>query len=301
MGMAPHENSGRPTILQDLFVDRQHVNTGVFSMCLAEWGGKLSVGGYEPQYHNNGTEVQWIPLLHSGYYSVDPMSLEIGSLPIVVGDANFGSSLVDSGTTFSYFPTLVFNRLNQALAAACGDGACGARREGDDCWRLEKYATDPRNFPDLWMTFQGGVRVRWPPQAYMFRRVDPSLWCQAFADNGPELNTVLGVSWMLHKDVIFDLKRSLLGVAEAVCPEYRRAASEEDGVEVMTSEFAGTGGRPVAFTALLVVGIVSSLLVAVGVLGWLALTNCGTKIWSTDSDDDSPSENFFSGRSPSGE
>merc|ERR550525_343600 len=85
---------------------------------------------------------------------------------------------------------------------------------------------DPGHFPNLSLAFSNNVVVRWPRHAYLFRRGEPSLWCHAFADNGVEPDTVLGVSWMLHKDIIFDLERSRLGVAEARCPEHRKLPGE---------------------------------------------------------------------------
>lgn len=283
MGIAPHQNSGRPTILQDLFGDKQHVNTGIFSICLAEWGGLLTVGGYSPENHVNGTQVQWIPLVHSGYYSVTPIALELGGVPLVSGRENFGTSLVDSGTTFTYFPTQVFNRLTASLIAACTSGSgCGAHRESNDCWRLDNDADDPAKFPPLTIVFEGGARVEWTPRGYLFQRGEPSLWCHAFAENGGDSDTVLGVSWMLHKDVIFDLPGSRLGVVEARCPEYREAPGEELSLGWPVN---ARSQRPVVLVALLIMGIGASLLVAVGLCLWLLIGSCQNG-WSMVHPDD---------------
>merc|ERR1712137_705864 len=40
-------------------------------------------------------------------------------------------------------------------------------------------------------------------------------------DDGPSVRTTLGATWMLHKDIIFDLLGSRLGIAEASCPEFK--------------------------------------------------------------------------------
>lgn len=237
MGMAPHKNSGRPTILQDLFVDKKHVNPDIFAMCLGEWGGELTVGGWNP-VHNNGSIVQWIPLTHSGYYSVLPYKLLIGGMDLGFGPDKLGTSLVDSGTTFTYFPSEVFKTLSAALIAACEtSSACGARREGSDCWRLNDGSTNPGRFPPLALAFRDNTVAQWPPRAYLFQRGEPSLWCHAFADSGPKPGTVLGVSWMLHKNVIFDLEQSRLGLVEAECPQYKKAPGER----LSPSAFAGPG------------------------------------------------------------
>lgn len=262
MGMAPHENSGRPTILQDLFVDRKHVNTGIFSICLSEWGGELSVGGYKDSVQVNGSSIAWTPLMHSRYYAVTLNSLSLDSAIIAGTFDEFGTSLVDSGTTFTYFPHAVYNRLAAALISACSTSpGCGAIREGGSCWRMTGDSRDPVHFPFLSISLQGGAVVRWPPHAYLFRRQDPMLWCNAFADNGADSDTVLGVSWMLHKDVIFDLRNSRLGVVEADCPQHRKAPGDGEGAD----KFSGNSGvLRHSVSAIMAGGIATSLLLSAG-------------------------------------
>ncbi|CAE7476100.1 Pepsin-3 [Symbiodinium sp. CCMP2592] len=65
-GLAPHGITGRSNVLKDLFKDKAHVNTAVFAICLAEWGGELSVGGYDTRYAELGARMQWLPLHHAG-------------------------------------------------------------------------------------------------------------------------------------------------------------------------------------------------------------------------------------------
>jgi len=292
MGMAPHENGGWPTILQDLFVDKEHVSAGIFALCLSEWGGRLTVGGHDPSVHAPGREIQWIQLQHSGYYSVALSSLSIGGAVVGSGSAAFGAALVDSGTTFSYFPREVHARMLSAIEGFCGgDGGCAARRvPGEEgCWRLDNGATEPAGFPALAMRFDdrplrgapasaaaAGPEVEWPPRAYLFQRGDPSLWCYAFASNGPDDSTVLGISWMLHKDIIFDLVHSRLGVVEAACPRYSRPGSDGFG-PFGALALDDASARPLAVKVLNVLWIVCSIGAVAG-LGWFAYVNwCGSE------------------------
>eukprot|EP00439_Symbiodinium_sp_Y106_P081122 s1603_g20.t1 len=69
-GLAPHGITGRSNVLKDLFKDKAHVNTAVFAICLAEWGGELSVGGYDTRYAALGARMQWLPLHHAGLLEV---------------------------------------------------------------------------------------------------------------------------------------------------------------------------------------------------------------------------------------
>jgi len=62
--------------------------------------------------------------------------------------------------------------------------------------------------------------IHWGPEAYLYQIDNHGVWCHAFMDNGNDPSTVLGASWMMFKDVVFDVSRSRLGVIDANCPEY---------------------------------------------------------------------------------
>merc|ERR1712217_874356 len=72
----------------------------------------------------------------------------------------------------------------------------------------------------------GELVIPWPPQAYLYARSEPGYYCRAFADNGATTSTVLGVSWLLHKDVVFDVANRRLGVVKANCPQHKKAPGE---------------------------------------------------------------------------
>merc|ERR1719171_2783793 len=115
MGMAPGKAS-RPTILEDLFGDRGHVNTAVFSMCLAEWGGRLTVGGYNSSYHErsgnkssqNTSDIVWVPMQLGSYYHVALERVEVNGQIVAASKVALGRTIVDSGTTYTYFPSRVY-------------------------------------------------------------------------------------------------------------------------------------------------------------------------------------------------
>lgn len=274
MGLAPSyqgtDKGGQPTFLQDLFRDKRHVDAAVFSICLASWGGRITVGGYDNTYHtalgaadgdsstprpgrectkrrpctDDGT--QWIDMRASHYYFVFPQGLVLGSRTVAEGGRSFGVTVVDSGTTYTYLPGPVFNALTSALAAYCEDPVhgCGAEKDpylavgvpGADsqCWRLHSPEEGPRLFPPLRMQFAHGVTVDWPPHGYLHQRGSPGLWCQTFMENNL-YQTVLGISWMIHKDIIFDVAGGKLGVAQAKCPEHRKASDPVGEVEAALS------------------------------------------------------------------
>jgi len=262
MGLAPSYpmlggNSSRPTFLQDLFRDKPHVSSEMFSICLATWGGKLTVGGYDcsrhinPQglnancrshnsisashhctlkrpCHNDGTK--WIRMRATHYYFVFPKAMVLEGKDVARNERAFGVTIIDSGTTYTYFPGPMFRNLQASLHSYCQEHqGCGAQVErphvgmaaGSECWRLLDSAAGPQWFPTLALEFDDGQRIDWPPRRYLHQRGDPNVWCQTFMENNLD-QTVLGISWMIHKDIIFDLTPSQqrLGVAEAQCPDH---------------------------------------------------------------------------------
>merc|ERR1712079_216393 len=75
LGVAPGGGVHTMTLLQNLFQDRQHGQSSVFSICLAEWGGRLVVGGYNKSYHTG--PIQHIALSNVGSYRVQLTGMRI--------------------------------------------------------------------------------------------------------------------------------------------------------------------------------------------------------------------------------
>lgn len=275
MGLAPSSSSlnrlGRGhTILHDLFSGDDHVNASVFSLCLSTWGGRLTIGGYEPSYRGSSSgpadsvegdaspsgTIQWVAMVPDQYYRVFPSGLMLGSMVVAAGVAAFGQTIVDSGTTFSSFPGPVFHNLVNDLNTYCSLQGCGAEKEAShtkgeephsDCWRLHRMLRGPKDFPMLrlhFVTAPGGgllpgrdIETEWPPHAYLHQSAnEPSVWCRSFME-ADDVTTVLGISWMLHKDVIFDLEQKRLGIMHTTCPQHGRPAD-------FLEEVAGLSAAP---------------------------------------------------------
>lgn len=266
MGLAPSfqgATGGRPTFLQDLFKDKQHIDAAIFAICLATWGGRLTVGGYDSADHTEAAEnsrrhctshrpcandgTKWIDMTASHYYFVFPSGLMLNRRPVVASPHSFGVTVVDSGTTYTYLPGPVFTTLSTALAEYCAENdGCGAVRDisratglpgsGTQCWRLLNPAEGPRFFPTLQMQFTPGVAIDWVPTGYLHHRGQPDVWCQTFMENNL-YQTVLGISWMIHKDIIFDIAKGKLGVAQANCPEHRMD-SDPTGQALLSGKLA---------------------------------------------------------------
>merc|ERR1719330_2033237 len=93
---------------------------------------------------------------------------------------------------------------------------CNAQQRG----KCFECPSGLKGFPTIGVQLHG-VKMKWPPKAYLYRKGSSTRWCYSFEDDGPGANTVLGASWMQHHELIFDLRSNKVGIAEATCPEYK--------------------------------------------------------------------------------
>ncbi|CAE7027005.1 nep2 [Symbiodinium natans] len=235
MGLAPPEHkTATGNILHDLFRDKKHVDANRFAICMADWGGLLSVGGDSAEYHTGG--VNWIPMQVDGYYTVHPKSMMVEDRLLAAGPYDFGKAVIDTGTTLTYFPTGVYNSLIATLDAYCAlpDKCKTERLPGHPkCWRFkgattpegERAALSQANFPTIKMKFrytEEDVEVIWRPEAYLGKRIRMGELCYAFAAMKQIDQTILGISWLLHKDAIFDVTSQRFGIVDADCPSHHK-------------------------------------------------------------------------------
>jgi len=214
LGVGPG-HGGQTTLLQDLFRDRQHVQNSVFSICFAEWGGRLVVGGYNKSYHTG--PIQRIALIHNGFYNVQLTGMRINGE--MLSDP-WGNAMIDSGTTYSYMGSGPYRSFRNAIERHCRrNGKCGLAT--GTCWSVNE-TLGLVGFPTVEVIFGGTVVTDWVPKSYLYRKKGKSKsWCYAIGNDGVNANTVLGASWMLHKEVIFDISAKQVGIVNAQCPEYK--------------------------------------------------------------------------------
>eukprot|EP00931_Biecheleriopsis_adriatica_P050530 TRINITY_DN29262_c0_g1_i1.p1 TRINITY_DN29262_c0_g1~~TRINITY_DN29262_c0_g1_i1.p1 ORF type:complete len:547 (+),score=82.85 TRINITY_DN29262_c0_g1_i1:70-1710(+) len=239
LGLGPGSGSrATRTILQDLYKDQDHVNTALFAMCLATDGGLLTVGGYNSSAHVEGASVKWLPMQAHGFYTVSLTSVLIEGNGGSELTGPFGRCIVDSGTTFTYFPDATYRSLKQKISSFCdANSQCGASSAGS-CWRVQggKLA-----FPSLKFRL-GGIDGYWHPRSYLYKK-SRDLYCYGFESNGHVTETVLGATWMIHRNVIFDVESSQLGIADADCPAFRERPLPPGGNVIVGAISAGVSAN----------------------------------------------------------
>jgi len=233
MGMAPTERS----FLSTLFEDRKNVDSKVFAMCLGEWGGRMTVGGWNTSYHTTG--ITWVPVdTKAGRLTVTPSELKVDGRVL---SKSFGRTFIDSGTTYTYMKTDNFMKLKGAIDNYCdAHNQCGGTKVGR-CWNLNS-PKDLDNFPVAsWII--AGKEYQWTAKAYLHH--NGKSYCLSFADDGRNAGTTLGASWMQHHDHIFDLKRHKFGFAAANCPFHQDRPNHEVFAPLSGGNSSSTHSRTV--------------------------------------------------------
>eukprot|EP00411_Alexandrium_monilatum_P032367 CAMPEP_0175346740 /NCGR_PEP_ID=MMETSP0095-20121207/9026_1 /TAXON_ID=311494 /ORGANISM="Alexandrium monilatum, Strain CCMP3105" /LENGTH=584 /DNA_ID=CAMNT_0016644223 /DNA_START=59 /DNA_END=1813 /DNA_ORIENTATION=+ len=187
-----------------------------FALCLAEWGGSLQMGRYERS--RGAGPLNWVPMKERGHGYMVPlsaMSVDGHAVDFRAWGSSFAQ--VDAGTTRTYMASRPFSMLRSLILRHCARRSrrCGASSPGGSCWLLPHGQAGLAHFPNITVHI-GAARVQWTPRAYLRRQ--GRRWCLAFERDGPRSPTVLGLSFLLYHEVVFDVGRYMLGIAEAQCP-----------------------------------------------------------------------------------
>ena len=210
----------------------RHQLDKVFSLCYGSFdgGGAISFGRLPPS--PNTPTLQYTPLkpnrFHPTYYVVATEKWEIGGVQVAeAGDFNVGyGTVMDSGTTFTYVPTKVFN----AVAAELGRQLEGKMEKipgpdpaypTDICYYKEGQTQSNlgEDYPTLTLTFEGGARLDLPPSNYLFiHGKREGAFCLGVMDNGRQGTLIGGITvrnTMVEYDMASDPPR--VGIATTNC------------------------------------------------------------------------------------
>eukprot|EP00928_Gymnodinium_smaydae_P031481 TRINITY_DN23090_c0_g1_i1.p1 TRINITY_DN23090_c0_g1~~TRINITY_DN23090_c0_g1_i1.p1 ORF type:complete len:450 (-),score=34.87 TRINITY_DN23090_c0_g1_i1:42-1190(-) len=229
----------------------------VFSLCLNEHGGAMSLGGINESWTPLLSPLQWVSYSRSYYIAVTSIDLMKNGSAELVSNLQGSSFLVDSGSTYTYFTVDVASRLKLAVQRACSDASyCGAAvRHSSSCWRIEQEA-DLDLFPSLRISFLTAT-FDWKSRGYLRQSRSSNLWCYAFYGDPP---MTFGASFLRHNVFVFDRDSKKIGFASAACPSMRsredRIKADENStvIEPNISSSSGLGWlRLVALVTLLAV------------------------------------------------
>lgn len=253
----------------------RQLGLGSFSLCfgLVEGDGALVLGQLEEQGVGN-LRMVYTPLVEAvneegvqtPWYTVMMERLRVGGEDVMGGvEEEMGMTeeteeamrhsrthphhrqvVLDSGTTFSYFPRKVFDKFAAAVSAhalARGlypvpgpdpdfDDVCfGGAGMHDDLDALESV------FPRVTMSFEGGADLDLKPLQYLFvHTFDSGKYCLGVFDNGEEEGFLLGGITVRNVLVTYDLENRRIGFGEASCRELGLRYSGDGDVHGWSNE-----------------------------------------------------------------
>jgi hypothetical protein len=167
MGLAPSDSGIMAIMKKD-----KAIGKNVFSICMARNGGYFSVGGVNTTMHMG--KVKYIPVVTDLYYKINLLTMAINSTNIDISSSYY--TIIDSGTTMTYFPEPVAKELTNVFDRYClKPGKCigdSHMTELGQCYKLNKknitYSKFLKSMPDIKFTFVNNTEFIWRPDAYLF-------------------------------------------------------------------------------------------------------------------------------------
>lgn len=206
-------------------LDDHIISKRMFSLCLGKNGGIFGIGGFNSDKHLE--PVKWVNI-HSNYqaqsYKFDIMGVSVNGHPIK-GSHRFSSGFIDSGTTFSYLPSPLYDSILFHFDVFCDTANmydngnanktkyCPSRikyninsdNEKVACFHYDReaYGNDTKTFflgfpvIDFHIKLTDGSlgRINWYPSEYLYLDKDGTRYCLA-ADKGTDFQILFGSTLM---------------------------------------------------------------------------------------------------------
>ncbi|KAF4035510.1 Eukaryotic aspartyl protease [Phytophthora infestans] len=245
----------------------------IFSQCLAEGGGLLTIGGVDLARHTE--PVRYTPLRNTGYqyWTVTLLSVSVGDAnnTVQVDRKEFNADrgcVLDSGTTFLYMPESTKQPFRLAWSRAVGSFSFVPESDTFYFMTSKQVAA----LPDICFWFKNDVHICLPSSRY-FALVGNGIYTGTiFFTAGPKA-TILGASVLEGHDVIYDVDNHRVGIAEAMCDQPLQAEVElslDPGGDKFRASFDYSQAPQwmlACVTLLAVAGLINAIWVAAAIEG----------------------------------
>ncbi|KAK9063072.1 hypothetical protein SSX86_016942 [Deinandra increscens subsp. villosa] len=208
----------------------------IFSHCLdgSQGGGIFAIGEVvQPT-------VQTTPMIPEAHYNVELKDIEVGGevlqLPTDIFDVGEKrGTIIDSGTTLTYLPDLVYKQVIEKIDAAQPTIKSHIVEQQFTCYKYSGNVDE--GFPIIKFHFENSLTLKVYPHQYFFEVQDGD-WCVGFQDSdlqsqgGKEI-TLLGDLVLSDKLVTYDLEKKTIGWVEYNCSSSIKVKDEESGKQYM--------------------------------------------------------------------
>ena len=200
------------------------IQKNIFTLCFSHEGGYFSIGNIFSLHHLS-KNITYINIINKNSGGNHYMQLE----KIIIGNKSIQSrfeSFIDSGTTLTYFPPLLYNKLmNKFLEICKNNPKCGNLRRIEGfgyCAKLKNEDEIDVIINEGWMNITfilDGKEIIWTPKNYNFiynSNINGLNLCVGF-DSDRRNNVLLGTTFMHGFDIIFDRDNDRMGFVPADC------------------------------------------------------------------------------------
>ena len=202
------------------------IDKTIFSLCFGPEGGYMSLGDIDSKFHL-GNDIKFIPLVNSTTnYLFNIYGILIGDNKII---KNTITANIDTGSTFSYLPKLVYKNFYSQFEKLCvdkkGNNLCGEFKWENDLGHCAIFKdrdtllkTVKENWPTITLELYENRLYIWKPLNYYYydNKLNKPKACLGFLDHNQE-TIILGQNFIHGHDVIFNLEKSILGFVPADC------------------------------------------------------------------------------------
>ena len=213
-----YNNKSFANILYNLNITKKNI----FSICLGNMGGYLSLGYVTRRYHTSKI-IKFIELLKSdNSYKFEVNSFEVGNVRKYVIKA---TAILDSTNPISYFPNNIFQKMLYEFEDYCNDSKkpkCSTfyyNSEYGYCTNFEneqEMNIHVKLWPYIFFTFDT-VMFFWNPKDYFYRANDTKA-CLGI-NNHSFSHITFGSNLMRNYDFIFDNENKRIGFIKADCSQ----------------------------------------------------------------------------------
>ncbi|KAG6503051.1 aspartyl protease family protein 2-like [Zingiber officinale] len=206
----------------------------IFSYCLVDRNSDLSVSS--KLIFGEDDDVRRNPFLNyttfitgkdnpaDTFYYVKIKSIRVGdeelAIPAVTWDIakdGSGGTIVDSGTTLSYFAGPAYERIKEAFAEKVKYPLVTDFPVLDPCYNVS--GVGKVEVPEFDILFADGAVWSFPPENYFIRLESEEIMCLAVLPTPQSPLSILGNYQQQNFHIVYDMKNSRLGFAPTRCAE----------------------------------------------------------------------------------
>ncbi|XP_059453349.1 protein ASPARTIC PROTEASE IN GUARD CELL 2-like [Corylus avellana] len=203
---------------------RVHGRAGIFSYCLPNLhGGLLGWLNFSLPNVVLPTGTAWIPLVRTTkiktHYHVELSGLGIGNMQLPIPQNSFkGGAIIDSGTTYTYLPRLVYEAIRNAyLAKTVNLPRAPATSLFDTCYNLS--GLESVQVPNVSFFFSAGPILTlqmWNILVEQERYVGERIFCFAFIPTS-DVTSIIGNTQLAGIQTSFDAEAGYVGFGPSIC------------------------------------------------------------------------------------